>query len=318
MSKTDFCIICRKTFTDQNPASKEHIIPEALGNEKIITFNVCEHCNNRLGTVVDSYLTDYIAVKALRRLNLDKDRDLPVFRDVLPDEHGIKHKVRNEGAQRLATAEAAEMDNGAVHIHVDTGNYEEGIALAKKKLKRIWKDASDEEIDAALRKDGAIIRGETQYYRPLLRQDIDIDRSRWCMAGIKMAYEYASEKLGLPYLTDDIACMYRYYLYKAVQGNKEYSDEEFQQFLKYCTIADFKCDIQPIFDKYKNSIKSNKIYRIAIKNNGDNRLVCEINIFDEKLLSFVIVLSDDAQRYLSSRKNGFHSEIGPDGELKEW
>lgn len=52
------CIICGLS----KDASKEHIIPEALGNEKFITIKVCQECNNRLGTNVDNYLTDYIII----------------------------------------------------------------------------------------------------------------------------------------------------------------------------------------------------------------------------------------------------------------
>lgn len=55
---TDFCIICGKAFENSNTVrSLEHIIPEALENKKLITYNVCKTCNNALGAFVDSYLT---------------------------------------------------------------------------------------------------------------------------------------------------------------------------------------------------------------------------------------------------------------------
>ena len=50
------CIICDL----EKDESKEHIIPEAMGNSKLITYKVCEECNNKLGSKVDKYLTDYI------------------------------------------------------------------------------------------------------------------------------------------------------------------------------------------------------------------------------------------------------------------
>ena len=56
------CIICGY----EKEESDEHIIPEALGNEKLITKRVCEYCNNRLGSNVDSYLTDHPLVKIIR------------------------------------------------------------------------------------------------------------------------------------------------------------------------------------------------------------------------------------------------------------
>ena len=51
----------------EKDGSKEHIIPEAMGNSKLITYKVCEECNNRLGSKVDNYLTDYILTKIIRK-----------------------------------------------------------------------------------------------------------------------------------------------------------------------------------------------------------------------------------------------------------
>ena len=45
------CIICK----EEKNESDEHIIPEALGNKKLITKRVCKDCNNRLGYNVDDY-----------------------------------------------------------------------------------------------------------------------------------------------------------------------------------------------------------------------------------------------------------------------
>ena len=52
----DFCMICKKKFDDVVLSSKEHIIPEALGNTKLVTCGVCKKCNNDLGSIIDSYL----------------------------------------------------------------------------------------------------------------------------------------------------------------------------------------------------------------------------------------------------------------------
>lgn len=38
-------------------SSKEHSIPEALGNKQFITNDTCKECNVKLGANVDSYLT---------------------------------------------------------------------------------------------------------------------------------------------------------------------------------------------------------------------------------------------------------------------
>ena len=61
------CIIC----DSEKDGSKEHIIPEAMGNSKLITYKVCEECNNKLGSKVDKYLTDYIITKIIRNFISD-------------------------------------------------------------------------------------------------------------------------------------------------------------------------------------------------------------------------------------------------------
>lgn len=318
MSNMNYCIICGKPFDKKNTPSKEHIIPEALGNEKIVTYNVCKHCNNKLGTVVDSYLTDYRIVKMLRKLALEKDKDLPVFQDVLPDENQVKHVVRNDSVKRMTTVDTTKLDNGAVHFHVETGDYEEGIKQVKKKLKRIHKDASDEDLEAMLNRGGAIRRGKTQYYRPRLHQEINIDRSRWCIAAIKMAYEYAVEKIGERYLFDENALIFRSFLYAAVQGKKDYSDSDFQFFLKYCSISDFRVDIQPVLDSYRYGVRVASSCSISIEREDAQKMVCKIRIFDNNLLAFKILLSENISLYLNEEINGFHSEICENGILKEW
>lgn len=49
-----YCIICKKI----KESSIEHIIPESLGNQRFITKNVCETCNNRLGGRVEKIISD--------------------------------------------------------------------------------------------------------------------------------------------------------------------------------------------------------------------------------------------------------------------
>ena len=45
------CIICGQ----YRECSLEHIIPKALGNETLKTYDVCKDCNSKLGDNVDSY-----------------------------------------------------------------------------------------------------------------------------------------------------------------------------------------------------------------------------------------------------------------------
>ena len=80
------CVICDL----EKDGSKEHIIPEAMGNSKLITYKVCEECNNKLGSKVDKYLTDYIITKIIRK-NLEVQKNMARIAGVdLPKEKRVE------------------------------------------------------------------------------------------------------------------------------------------------------------------------------------------------------------------------------------
>ncbi len=55
----DRCILCLNGFTEDKRQcrTREHVIPVSLGGELLVDF-LCKHCNNKLGTVVDSQLRE--------------------------------------------------------------------------------------------------------------------------------------------------------------------------------------------------------------------------------------------------------------------
>lgn len=42
--------------------NKAHVIPEALGNKKLISFDECDHCNSEFGKGIDQSLINYLSV----------------------------------------------------------------------------------------------------------------------------------------------------------------------------------------------------------------------------------------------------------------
>ena len=124
------CIICGK----EEKESIEHIIPQALGNEKLITERVCEACNNRLGANIDYYLTDHPLVKLIRMNNgiVGKKNKIKFFDGVEKDIHsGIKYSMKDETPKILPRI-ISDKDGG---IRVEAANFEEGLAYLKKVLK---------------------------------------------------------------------------------------------------------------------------------------------------------------------------------------
>ena len=147
----DVCIICGKPFTEVAP-SLEHIIPEVLGNEKITTYCVCELCNNQLGTRVDAYVTNHILTKFIRQQKLLKDRDIQLFDSVLFEKDtDNKYKVYNDRVETIARVlEAEDVENNGVHLKICANSMKEAIEQAKKKIRRLRPNWSEEEINLSL------------------------------------------------------------------------------------------------------------------------------------------------------------------------
>lgn len=124
---TPFCIICGENFNDTVKPSKEHIIPEALGNEKLITYCVCEECNKELGSNVDSYLTDYVLVKIIRKNNLEKDKDLQIFGSAMTDDKGDKYRITDQGPEVFPDID---IDKEKQSVHMKVASLEEGKSVA--------------------------------------------------------------------------------------------------------------------------------------------------------------------------------------------
>lgn len=288
------CIICGKTFDDLNTVpSLEHIIPEALGNDKITINCVCKSCNNLLGTRVDAYLLDHILVKYIRKEKLEKDKDIMLFDPVLQEKDtGKKYLVFNDHVEGISQViESEEIENNGLHLRIDAKSLKDGIAIAKKRIKRERPEWATENIEKMINREGSIIQRETVFTRPILEQPIEINKPRWMMEAIKIAYEYTYNRFGTEYLGDEIAQMFRTYLYVATLGKKEYSDLEYNQLRKYCNLQDVK-----VLGQIKQLMKFRHI--IVLCPDLENKLICNIRILNEDLLSFTVLLSMNATHYI--------------------
>lgn len=232
---TPFCIICDENFNNIIKPSKEHIIPEALGNKKLVTYCVCEKCNNNLGSNVDSYLTDYILVKIIRKDNLEKDKDLKIFDSAMTDDKGNKYRIAD---QRLEIFPNINIDKEKQYIHMKVASLEEGKKIAKRILKNKFRKNA-EEIEEILSDPSRFIKGETQYAKTgVFEQNAELDLARFKLAVIKIAYEYAVEKLGEIYTTDENAAILRAYLKAGREGKKEFTKDEYKIISERCYCED--------------------------------------------------------------------------------
>lgn len=283
------CIICGL----EKNVSKEHIIPEAMGNKKFVTYKVCESCNNRLGTNVDSYLTDYIVIKLIRKELglLGKDeKEIKVFPSSASDTNGEKFVFRNDAPLKPPKVEL----KGNI-LHIEAKTIEEGIKLAKKKLERCG--YTDENIEQIVK---SYKEKESKRYKPTFQIEANIDKGRYLLAGIKIAYEFACEVLDDTYFDDNIAEKLRNELYKVSKFDKN----ELSTCVDYFTIKKYAILLAKESMKMKSIVESliNKFNPPArhiciLHDSADNELICDVILLFENMMSFTILLSEDAAKY---------------------
>lgn len=284
------CIICRENKDE----SEEHIIPEALGNKKLITKRVCEECNNKLGTNVDNYLTNHPIVKLIRtneELYGKSGKDIKFFSGIEVDEEtGLKYDMKS-GKPILQPRIIAGSDG---HIRVEAANVKAGFEHFRKVMKR--KGYSDEQIDKLCEE---AITGETELVSPpKFKKDATIDFSRLGLAAIKIAYEYAFSILGEKYIDDEIAVLFAKELKKNAYSMKSDINVS-NELAKYVTFPIHGSGIENILSEIKENLsKTNmNVLHIIFMIKQDGCLYCILNLCMTDIISFAIRVTEKADAY---------------------
>ncbi len=288
------CIICDL----EKEESKEHIIPEVMGNSKLVTYKVCKKCNNLLGSKVDCYLTDYIVNKIIRKSLglLGKDeKEIKIFPSTLTDEHGEKYLVEDDIPKKSAKVV---VENGILRI--EAASLEDGLSIAKKRLKRMGK--SQKEIEEIL---STYKIGEKLEKQPTFVIPADINKARYLLAGIKIAYEYTCELFGEEYLEDEIANIFRKELYIASITDKKNIEKciDYDRIRQYASLPlkhsmELKSQIKPILDLLQPKAR----HVIILHDSADHKMICEVFLCFMDFMSFTICVSEDATKYLKNNK----------------
>lgn len=283
------CIICK----EERNESDEHIIPEALGNKKLITKRVCKDCNNRLGYNVDDYLVNHPLVKLLRidhNLLGKSGKKIKFFEAVEIDKNtGSKYSTKNG---RLVL-QPRFIDNDDGIVRVQASNFDDGIAFFKKYLRR--NGYTESQIETFC-KDAFVVENELE--PPTFEKEISIDFSRFSLAAIKIAYEYAFTILGEGYLEDEVAKLFSRELYKATKGNKREvvpSDE----LARFVTFPIGGTGIEKLLVQQRESLNANtmKILHTIFFMKESNNLYCVLNLCMTDAISFVVKVSENADAY---------------------
>ena len=312
MAATDFCIICKKDFDKVVKPSKEHIIPEAFGNKSLVTWNVCVECNKKLGNKVDVHLTDFIISKFIRKEMLDKD--LQIFPDTMLDDKGDRYRIREDGAKVISKVTDIDKEEGKISVSAST--IEEGLKVASKKMKKVF-NLSDEAVDEIVADPTRIKRLETQYFNVgTFKLDIELNLIMFRLAVIKIAYEYAIEKLGTEYFKDTDAETLRRYLADAING-QDFDENQCADINNRCHFADgFTGSIEDLCRRVPKE-QSDKLFRylIWIVRDKGNQLVCGIRILNSDALTFSVLLSRNADKYFEGSKRTIMTIITESGEI---
>lgn len=283
------CIICGS----EKEESVEHIIPEALGNKKLIINRVCESCNSRLGTNVDSYLTNHPLVKLLRINNAlvgKKGKKIKFFDGIEIDvNRGTMYRMKNNRPKIMPRI----VQSKAGQTMIEASNFEEGLVYFKEKLKQ--KDCSDDKIESFC-EDAYCLELDTQ--APVFRKEISIDFSLMALSATKMAYEYAYMILGEEYLNDSVAVFLKSELYKAILSEKHKVSPD-NKLAKYVLFSICGNGVDELFKVHRDEIKANAIdsRHTVFLIRQDNFLYCMLNLFMTDTISFAVKISDDAEQY---------------------
>lgn len=284
------CIICR----EEKAESEEHIIPEALGNKKLITMRVCEECNNKLGANVDDYLTNHPIVKLIRtneNLLGKSGKEIKFFSGIEVDvDTGLKYDMKT-GKPVLQPRMITGNDG---HIRIEAANVQAGLNYFKKVMKR--KGYSDEQIDKFCEE---AITGEAQLTSPpKFKKDATIDFSKLGLSAIKIAYEYAFSVLGEKYIDDDVAILFARELKKNAYSAKNQIDVS-NELAKYITFFIHGSGIENYLSEIKENISKTTmdVLHIIFMIEQNGCLYCIINLCMTDIISFAIKVTEKADDY---------------------
>lgn len=198
----NFCIICRKEFTDKNPATEEHIIPYAIGGNYKIN-NVCRFCNSKMGTKIDAPFVRNI----ISRMHIEDNNilgrsgkvEFPLKGDY-EDETGKKFRVISPNSEPILLDDrpdvnVQELEDGKFSVSVSFEKYgeiseNERECLLNKHQKYLAEKYKEFGLEFDL---NLLISSEftktTKKSKPLKRREI-IDFNSFFLESLKIAYEF--------------------------------------------------------------------------------------------------------------------------------
>ena len=279
------CIICRKE-TNIFDFSLEHIVPDAIGGHLTIK-SVCKKCNSRLGTTVDSKLSNNFIVNPLRCIHglAGKKGRIPnLFNDGVLDSDKSQ-VVQFRGMKPHLVPKRVENDDGTVSI--TASSTEEATKIAQKILKRKGvKDISDSSIEKRTKE------RVKRKFQPIVHTQGSIDMTGIVMAIFKIAYEITWMWLGNDYLEDSQGkrIAEEIYMYSKTNNYSGVCDNWYKTPNKV-GFKDFEAQIAPIF----GFDPQDHLHSIILLREKD-KLFCVVRILG--IFEYAVLMSRDASEFM--------------------
>lgn len=277
------CIICNEF---KNNLSEEHIIPDAIGGNIKIKC-VCKDCNSKLGSKVDSLLTDDPFILFLRNQFHIKDKngcnvDL-IKRLSFTDEQGKRIAIKKGDGKllpKIYTGNKPEViiektSDNSVNIKYSGSDIDSILTKIKRTLKSQNISFREKDIKEKLLEQ---VNSNLKVYAMDLKYEGEIDVSKYLPCVIKIAYESSFYLLGNEYLDDGLAIHLRNYLYNYFESDGD--DNEISRVSAQISSDEF----MPT-----HSVKLYPVGRVIMAH------ICLFNVF-----SFVLTVSKDAGRYATN------------------
>lgn len=198
--KMKFCIICRKEFTKENPATKEHIIPESIGGNYIID-TVCKNCNSKMGTKIDApFVKNIISRIHIKENQIKKGNvDFPL-KGNYQDKLGRKYQIDNLNSTPILLddrpiLDIQQLEDGKILVSISFEKYgsfsqEDRISLLYKHKsfleKEYIKNGLEFNFEEILNSE---FTAQTKEPLPLQKQEL-IDFNPFFLEALKIAYEF--------------------------------------------------------------------------------------------------------------------------------
>jgi len=287
------CVICR---LEKSKFNIEHVIPRSINGYYLIK-SVCDDCNSKLGSMVDSKLINYPLIKMQRKLLNIKGHS-----GKTPNFFENTFMLTNHPKQkfRVEKNEYGEFDTRLIpqpQIIEDENNPHVLTLIDEKDLYR-----KDEIIDKFLKRNN-LKRSETRLEKisefnsqEVITEELVFDESKEWIGLLKIAYEFAVDTIP-QYFNDELAIKISKILHT---GNTELMAKELKFGMNLLGEIIFK-----ILSKFINFEHSNH-YLLLFQHEQDG-LICFIKLFNSNI--FGVILSDYTNYLTSEAILGINDSI---------